>query len=72
MARNGAPGTPAPPVPTDTVLTARGGTAPRVVLDLVSLGGASGSDGTFQVGDHLAVTFTLEEGTTGAPGASPR
>jgi hypothetical protein len=54
----GAPGAPGDPAPTDTVLT-RPENAPGVVLTLTSVSGASGSDGTFQIGDHVAVHFTL-------------
>ncbi|MEQ8763702.1 MAG: hypothetical protein RL885_07240 [Planctomycetota bacterium] len=46
-----------PPAGSDDI--SRQSPLPGVVLELVSLGGASGEDGTFQVGDLPVVTFTL-------------
>jgi OmcA/MtrC family decaheme c-type cytochrome len=57
---NGSQGPPGPPGsgPTDTHVH-RGDPPPGVHATIVSLGGASGAGGSFQVGDHVRVTFTL-------------
>jgi hypothetical protein len=39
----------------------QGDTPPGVHLAILSVQGASGADGTFQVGDHLKVTFTIKK-----------
>jgi OmcA/MtrC family decaheme c-type cytochrome len=57
----GPPGPPGPPgggEPTDTHI-GRGESAPGLIVTIVSVDGASGADGTFQVGDTVRVTFTL-------------
>jgi OmcA/MtrC family decaheme c-type cytochrome len=57
----GPPGSPGGSGPTDTTL-AQGDSPSGVNVAIVSVLGASGSDGTFQVGDHPKVTFTLKKG----------
>jgi hypothetical protein len=59
----GPPGPAGPPGdagPTNTVLE-RGDSLPGIHLAIVSLGGATGTDGKFAVGDGVAVTFTLKK-----------
>jgi Cytochrome c7 and related cytochrome c len=56
----GPPGNPSGNGPTNTVLQ-QGDTPPGVQLAILSVQGASGLDGSFQVGDHLKVTFTVKK-----------
>jgi putative ABC transport system permease protein len=60
---NGSQGPAGPPgdgSPTDTHL-GRGESAPGVKVGIVSVDGATGADGTFQVNDKVRVTFTLKK-----------
>src|SRR5688572_24720932 len=57
---DGAPGAPAPPGNTNTTLTPQEN-APAVVVSVVSLDGASGADGSFQVGDTITVNYRLQK-----------
>ncbi|HTF89544.1 MAG TPA: cytochrome c3 family protein [Planctomycetota bacterium] len=57
---DGAPGAPAPTQNTNTVLTPQEN-APGVVVSIVSIDGASGADGSFQVGDTISVNFRLQK-----------
>jgi OmcA/MtrC family decaheme c-type cytochrome len=50
-----------PPIPSTPNALARGDDAPGIALQVVSLKGASGADGTFRVGDHVVVTFTAKK-----------
>src|SRR5258706_11315522 len=60
----GPPGPPGGPGPTNTQLE-QGEDVPGIHVAIVSLGGASGVTGAFQVGDHLSVTYsaTKTDGT---------
>jgi len=70
----GQPGPPGPPPPPgDTTAPTglqRGEEPPGIVADIALVAGATGDDGTFQVGDPISVTFTLEraDGSTWALG----
>jgi hypothetical protein len=54
----GPPGPPGGSGPTPTIVE-QGQDAPGIHVAIVSLGGASGASGTFQVGDQVSVTFSL-------------
>lgn len=54
----GPPGPPGDGDPTSTEVE-RDDDAPGLNVTILSLGGASGAGGAFQVGDHFSVTFTL-------------
>ena len=57
----GPPGPPGGSGVTDTELDP-GQDPPGIQVAIVSLGGASGGNGAFQVGDHISVTFTVTAG----------
>lgn len=52
------PGGPTPPTSTEVE---PGDETPGMVIDVLSLSGGSGAGGSFQVGDRVAVRFTLEK-----------
>ena len=55
----GPPGDPgSDPTPTDLALDED---APGIQVDIIAVDGASGADGTFQVGDTVRVTFTVHK-----------
>jgi len=54
----GPPGPPGDGSGTSTQIE-QGANVPGIHVAIVSLGGASGATGAFQVGDHIAVTFSL-------------
>jgi len=57
----GPPGPPGPPGGSGSTSTQveQGQDAPGIHVAIVSLGGASGANGAFQVGDSLSLTFSL-------------
>lgn len=57
---DGAPGAPGDAPLTSRVLTPEQ-TSPGVVATIVSVDGATGAGGSFQVGDHISVRFTLKK-----------
>ncbi len=57
---DGSDGAPAPVPPTATTVE-QGEDTPGMVLDIVSLGGATGAGGSFRVGDTVSVTYTLQK-----------
>jgi OmcA/MtrC family decaheme c-type cytochrome len=50
-----------PSGPKEPTAVAGDADAPGIVLDIRAIEGASGADGTFQVGDRLTVTFTAKK-----------
>ena len=60
---NGAPPSVKIPLPTEktpTTLT-KDASAPGIVLDIVSVSGASGPGGSFAIGDTVAITFSVKK-----------
>lgn len=56
----GPAGSPGAATPTDNELNATE-SAPGIELSIISIDGATGLDGTFQVGDQLSLTFTAKK-----------
>ena len=50
-----------PSIPSTPNALVRGQDVPGIAVQVTNVKGASGSDGTFRVGDHVAVTFTVKK-----------